>query len=374
MLIKELELKHFRNYDHLQLSFQDGLTILMGENAQGKTNLLEAIFLLSLAKSHRTNHDREMIQADHDRALIKATIEKQDYQFPLELELSSKGKMAKFNYVEQARLSDFIGKLNVILFAPEDLQLVKGSPGTRRRFIDAELGQAKGLYLQNLLEYNRILKQRNTYLKDYGRSQAFDPLYLEILTDQLVERAVYIINQRLDFIQRLNHYAKSIHLDLTQNKEDLVLSYQASHSMLNYQEDEEQVRQNLLELYRNNLEREREKGHTRYGPHRDDLVFMINNKNAQLYGSQGQQRTLVLSLKLAEIDLIYELTGENPILLLDDVLSELDDKRQNILMKRIENRVQTFLTTASLEGIHLDQLDNSRVLVVSNGRVQEYQE
>lgn len=368
MKISRIELNHFRNYRHLLLEFNQGLTILTGENAQGKTNLLEAIFLLSLAKSHRTNQDQDLIEWGQTEAKIQAEIETNHINFPLELKISSKGKIAKFNHVEQDRLSSFIGKLNVILFAPEDLQLIKGSPGLRRKFIDAELGQAHPVYLQSLLKYNTILKQRNKYLKDFGFSQKFDDLYFQVLTQQLIDEAILIINYRLDFINNLEKLALPIHETLSNHKDHLSFYYKSCHSKLDYQ-NSEKIKESFIDLFQDNIQREKERGITLYGPHRDDLEILIDEKPAAFFGSQGQQRTIILSIKLAEIELLYRLTNEYPILLLDDVLSELDDYRKHILMSHIEGKVQTFLTTATIKGLNLDLLTNANVLMVNQGQI-----
>lgn len=368
MWIKEIELTSFRNYANLVLEFHDGLTIIAGKNAQGKTNLLEAIFLLSMAKSHRTHQDSELIQWGQDIANIKGLISNRHYEYPLEIILNNKGKIAKLNHIEQRKLSHFIGKFNVILFAPEDLQLVKGSPSLRRRFINSELGQAHPVYLQELLDYERILKQRNTYLKDHGLSPSFDSVYLEIITEQLIKSAVEIIKYRSEFIIKLNHLIQPIHYNLSNQRDQLFLSYQASSSKLDYQ-DLDSLEEQFNLLFKNVLEREKRQGTTVYGPHRDDLLFSLNDHDARNFASQGQQRTIVLSMKLAEIEWLRELIGEYPVLLLDDVLSELDEQRQFILMEQIETKVQTFLTTASINSLHVQSLKNAQIIYVENGSI-----
>lgn len=371
MKIKELTLKHYRNYRDVNLKFNDGLIILTGENAQGKTNLLEAIFLLSLAKSHRTNRDHEMVLWQEDFASIRAIIETKTFEVPLEIILNKKGKIAKVNHLEQAKLSQFVGQLNVILFAPEDMQLVKGAPALRRRFLDVEIGQSQPIYLNELSQYNRILKQRNQYLKQFGRSDKFDALFFEILTEQLIEKAVSIVQYRLKFIKLLEQFANKIHFQLSNERDHLTIDYIASSSKLDYKTPDNILGQ-FKTVFTNALVRERELGVSAYGPHRDDLLFSINDKPAQFFGSQGQQRTIVLSIKLAEIELFHHLRGEYPILLLDDVLSELDDQRQHILMQHIEGKVQTFLTTATIKGLKLHQLNNPEIYYVKKGTITPY--
>lgn len=368
MKLKQIELINYRNYQHLNLTFNEGLTILTGENAQGKTNLLEAIFLLSLAKSHRTSKDNEMVLWQKDFANIKAIIETKSFELPLELTLNKKGKIAKVNHLEQAKLSHFVGQLNVILFAPEDMQLIKGSPSLRRRFLDVEIGQSQPIYLNDLQQYHRILKQRNQYLKQFGRSTQFDEIYFDVLTEQLINKAVSIIEYRLRFIEMLERLAQPIHNQLSNQRDTLTLEYASSSSKLDYQKNET-LGEQLRQLLHSSLQREKDLGVTVYGPHRDDLLLFVNGQPAHFFGSQGQQRTIVLSVKLAEIELIYQLRGDYPILLLDDVLSELDDQRQQLLMQSIEGKVQTFLTTATIKGLKLHQLNHPDIYYVKQGMV-----
>lgn len=368
MRITELSLTDFRNYAHLNLKFNKELTILTGENAQGKTNIVESMMMLSVAKSHRTSHDLDMIHWEASSARIKGHISTTQYHFPVELSLSHKGKIAKINDIEQSKLSHFIGKFNTILFSPEDMQLVKGSPSLRRRFIDIELGQSHPVYLNYLVDYQKILKQRNSYLKHYQKTKQFDAIFYDILTEQLVQLAAKIITYRLEFVENLQKIANPIHLDLSQQRDHLTLQYVSGSSRLHY-DNIETLELQLLTALKSDLEREKLYGTTQLGPHRDDILFHIGEKKAQLFGSQGQQRSIVLSLKLAEIELIEKITGEYPVLLLDDVLSELDDERQHILMNYIENRVQTILTTATVKGIKLHRLNQAEIFYVKNGHV-----
>lgn len=370
MKVKQLQLKNYRNYDLIDLKFTDGLTILTGENAQGKTNLLEAIFLLSMAKSHRTNHDNELIRWGEDFGHVEALVQTRNYEFPISLALGPKGKVAKVNHIEQAKLSHFIGKLNVVLFAPEDLHLIKGSPSLRRRYIDSELGQSHPIYLQNLVDYNRILKQRNRYLKEFGYKKQFDTVYFEIITEQLIEKAVEIVKSRIEFVQALDQLAQPIHKALSNQRDLLNIYYKSSSSRLDYSQADT-IKEQFETLFSQITERERDRGLTLYGPHRDDLTFTINGKESANFASQGQQRTIILSLKLAEIEWLNQSTGEYPILLLDDVLSELDDSRQHILMNQIDGKSQTFLTTATIKGLNLKQLDHAHILYVENGKITE---
>lgn len=370
MKIKRLQLKRFRNYNTLDLTFDKNLTIFAGENAQGKTNILEAIFLLSLTKSHRTNQDSDLIQEGEETAVVKADVALRNYDLPLELVLTKKGKIAKVNYLEQQKLSHFVGKLNVILFAPDDLQLIKGSPSLRRKFMDSELGQAYPIYINELNDYQKILRQRNHYLKQYGREVKFDEVYFEILTDQLIDKAVNIIHYRVDFIAKLQTIVEPIHYRLSNQQDHLLLTYKSSTSQVDY-ETFRTIKEQLAKEFERVKAREKVQGVTLIGPHRDELEIEINGKKAQLFASQGQQRTAILSIKLAEIEWMYQITQEYPLLLLDDVLSELDDTRQRILMEYIEKKTQTFLTTADVKNMTNIQLEDTQIYSVKEGTVSK---
>lgn len=370
MILESLELKNFRNYKDIDISFSKGINILIGNNAQGKTNLLESIYVLALAGSHRTSKDTEMIQFGEEASRIKGLVKTERSNFPLEIILSKQGKKAKVNRLLQRSLSDYIGNLKVVLFAPEDLSLVKGAPSERRSFIDRELGQMSAIYLYHITQYNRILKQRNQYLKDIRRRPSKkDVVYLEVLTEQLAIEASKVIKERVWFIENLEKWAQGIHQEITQGAEVLHISYQTSIKTEDYT-DTEALFVLLMDQYKKNKERDQEQGNTFTGPHRDDISFYINEKNVQTYGSQGQQRTTALSTKLAEIDLIKESTDFYPVLLLDDVLSELDDHRQTHLLKATQSRVQTFLTTTSIEGIETQVIDNPTLYRIKDGNIE----
>jgi len=370
MHLTDLTVQGFRNYDKAELSFSKGVNVFLGENAQGKTNLMESIYVLALARSHRTSRDKELIGWDHEFAKVSSVVQTNTTTLPLEILLSNKGKRAKLNHLEQKKLSNYIGHLNVILFAPEDLSLVKGSPSVRRKFIDMELGQMSAIYLHHLSEYQKILKQRNQYLKQNKYNKEFDVIYLDILTEQLAEHGSEVLFQRYRFVKQLEKWAGPIQDEISQDQEHLQIRYSSAVDFEQHTESSE-INKDLLALYKENQSRELEQGTTVIGPHRDDLKFYVNEKNIQTYGSQGQQRTTALSIKLAEIELMKETTGEYPVLLLDDVLSELDDERQTHLLKAIENKVQTFLTTTSLDGVKLDLLSKPKVFHVKQGSVEK---
>lgn len=368
MKLTNLQLQNFRNYESVQLEFTDGVHVFIGENAQGKTNLMESIYALAMTKSHRTTNDKELIGWNKEFATIKGTVVKTATKTNLELQFSKKGKIAKVNYLEQKRLSSYLGNLNVILFAPENLTLVKGSPQNRRKFVDMELGQMSSLYLYDLVEYNRVLKQRNTYLKQLAIKKKQPDEYLDVLSEMLSELASKIVFHRLDFMKQLEALAIPIHDQLSLGREKFSVSYQATIPL----EDgltPSQMKEIYMNQFKKNQTREADQATTLIGPHRDDLIFYLNEIPVQTYGSQGQQRSTVLSLKLAEIELMKLSTGEYPLLLLDDVLSELDDDRQTHLIKAIENKVQTFITTTSLDGIKQQFINEPVVIPIEKGTI-----
>ena len=342
MWLKHLSIQHFRNYQELEVEFHPGLNIFLGQNAQGKTNILESIYFLALTRSHRTRNDRDLIYFESTDFKVSGQLQRETGPLPLEISLTPKGRITKVNHLKQAKLSNYIGHMNVVLFAPEDLQLIKGSPAGRRKFIDIELGQMKPLYLSDLSQYNHVLKQRNSYLKN---SEKIDATFLEVLDSQLAK-------------------AKEKHTRLSDNKENLSIQYQSTV----FSEEGNDIEEQFLSMLEKNRQKDIFRKTTSIGPHRDDLAFFINNMNAT-FGSQGQHRSVVLSLKLAEIELMEEITREKPILLLDDVMSELDNYRQLQLLETISNNIQTFITTTTLD--HLKELpEELKIFTVQAGHIK----
>lgn len=369
MRLRELVLDRFRNYAALHLTFDAPVTLFVGRNAQGKTNLLEAMHVLAFAKSHRTARDRELVQWGREVATVKGRVERDGGRsVRLEVRLAPKGKTVKVNSVEKRRLSEYVGHLNAVLFAPEDLNLVKGAPQHRRRFLDMAIGQVSPAYLHDLSAYLKTVAQRNQLLKMARTAgRPLDEL-LSVYDEQLAALAAKLLRKRLEFVGKLERWARAIHAAVTQGAETLSLRYVSTVAMDAadgaMQAMEERVHEELVRL----RPRERERGVTLVGPHRDDLVFFVNGYSVQTFGSQGQQRTVALSLKLAEIEFIREAVGEAPILLLDDVLSELDAGRQLHLLSVIQDRVQTFVTTTGVEGV-----DHALVRHAARYRVEQGQ-
>ena len=369
MYLKNLKITNFRNYSAAELDFSAATNVLIGENAQGKTNLLEAIYVLALTRSQRTNNDHELIKIGQPFAVIKGELLTRTGAVKFEITLNNKGKTAKINQLEQAKLSQYVGKMNVVLFAPEDLLLVKGSPNVRRKFIDMEFGQIDSHYLYDLGQYKVVLKQRNRYLKQLQQKKATDLLLLDVLSDQLAAFGAEIIVKRIEFLEKLSAFADQLQQKITQQKEQLVLKYDSSlFTESAPQKNVDQLYQLLKNKYASNREKEIFQGNTLFGPHRDDFKFLVNQQNVQLYGSQGQQRTAALAVKLAEVDLIKQQIGEYPILLLDDVFSELDGKRQTNLLRVFEQKVQIFLTTPSMNDIARQLIKDPKIFKIQQGQ------
>ncbi|GGG71263.1 DNA replication/repair protein RecF [Paenibacillus radicis (ex Gao et al. 2016)] len=365
MFLNSIQLQNYRNYGQLELRTDNQVNLFVGPNAQGKTNLLEAIFALALTKSHRTSKDKELIGWEADSARIHGEVEKRYGTVKLDLMYSAQGKKAKINGLEQRKLSDFIGSLNVVMFAPEDLEIVKGTPGVRRRFLDMEIGQVQPGYLHTLQQFNKVLVQRNNFLKTAspgGQQQTM----LEVWNAQLAEHSVKIMKKRKHFIHKLQRWAEQIHSGITAGGERLTIEYRPSFDGGGSEDETVLFEQFMLKLSQVK-DQEIRRGMSLVGPHRDDLAFFINGKEASVYGSQGQQRTTALSLKLAEIELICEEIGEYPLLLLDDVLSELDQHRQTQLIETFQSKVQTFITTTGLESVNISKLKDAGIYDVRAG-------
>jgi DNA replication and repair protein RecF len=369
LFLEFIKVKQFRNYPEVAIELDPSVNVLIGENAQGKTNMLEAIYVLAMAKSHRTPHDKELIQWGESYAKIEGRVSKNSGSIPLELTISGKGKKAKANHLERKRLSQYIGLCNVVMFAPEDLQLVKGSPSLRRRFLDIEIGQIQPVYLHSLSQYQKVLQQRNALLKQPNRSTPSLLAMFDILTEQLIEFGAELIERRYRFINRLRDWANQIHQSITNGREHLNIRYCSSVSEVSEDMDLSRIKEVLVTAFERIKGKELDRGLTLIGPHRDDLEFYVNEKNVQTFGSQGQQRTTALSLKLAEIELIASEVGEYPLLLLDDVLSELDDLRQTHLLSTFKEKVQTIVTTTNVSGIDHEMLKDARSFHVKEGTI-----
>ena len=359
MIIKSIELSNFRNYENLEIHFDHGTNILYGDNAQGKTNILEAAFLSGTTKSHKGSKDKEMIRFDCEEAHIRTVVEKNEKEYQIDMHLRTRGsKGVAVNKIPIKRASELFGILNIVFFSPEDLNIIKNGPAERRRFLDAELCQLDKLYLSDLTKYNKILNQRNKLLKDiYYRPDLMETL--SVWDEQLLETGKRIIKRRKVFIEELNEIIGQIHSNISGGKEHLILKYEPNIDDIFFADELLKAKQKDLKLCQ-----------TTVGPHRDDMLFSVNDIDIRKYGSQGQQRTSALSLKLAEIEIVKNSIHNTPVLLLDDVLSELDSNRQNYLLNSISD-IQTIITCTGLEEFVRNRFHINKVFQVINGEVFE---
>ena len=364
MYLKDLVLRNYRNYSTLALSFDARLVLLIGRNAQGKTNVLESVYLCCTGRSHRTTKDKELIQWQQDSAYVKARVQKAVGESVLEMHLKGhEKKRILINSTAAQRLGDLMGHLNTVMFSPEDLKLVKEGPLERRRFMDIELSQIRPKYFYSLQQYNRILNQRNNLLKELRMRPALKNT-LPVWNHQLAETAAYITDQRRQFHRALQRIAREIHRDISYRTEELTLLYRSSIPWDRGTLPD--IKEAYLKLLEQKEREDIERGSTSLGCHRDDILIQINGTDVRAFGSQGQQRTTALSLKLSELVLMEKETGEAPVLLLDDVMSELDPKRQRMLLEHI-GRVQTFITATDSSQFPDVQDTNREVYRVSEG-------
>ena len=355
MIIKTLELADFRNYETLNISFDKGTNILFGDNAQGKTNILEAIYISATTKSHKGSKDKEIIHFDKEEAHIRTYLEKEDVEYRVDMHLrKNKSKGIAIDGQKIKKAADLLGLLNVVFFSPEDLSIIKNGPAERRRFADIELCQLDSFYLYNLNNYNKIINQRNKLLKDMYFNQNLKET-LNIWDSQLVSYGSKIIERREAFADQLCEIIGDIHKKLSGGKEDLIVKYEPD---LRIDDFESRMKENQEKDIRFKL--------TSTGPHRDDFSFIVNGIDIRKYGSQGQQRTAALSLKLSEIELVKKMTKDTPLLLLDDVLSELDSNRQNYLLNSIGD-IQTIITCTGLDEFINNRFKINRVYNITNG-------
>jgi len=363
MYLKKIELKNFRNYEEETVEFHKKVNIITGKNAQGKTNLLESLYIMSLGKSFRTSKDTEMIGFQKEFCRVKSTSVKEGRELEIEISISNEGKSTKINGVKTLKNIDLLENVYMVVFSPEDLKIVKDEPEKRRKFIDRELCQLKPVYYRNLARYKKILQQRNSLLKQ----QEINEDMIAVWDESLAEYGAKIIQERNRFIVKLNEISKKISENITNGKEALELSYEAN---VEYKGDFEEQKEYLKKRLSKNLKHDILRRNTSVGPHKDDIKICVDSVDIRHFGSQGQQRTATLSLKLAEIQLIKEEAKVSPILLLDDVLSELDSERQNFLINSL-GEVQLFITTTELGEEVKKQLPEGETFFVESGNVRK---
>lgn len=368
--MEELRLRNYRNYTEERLTLNQGVNIFVGENGQGKTNLLEAIYYLATGDNFRGNKDMELIRWDAPYFRLEGRLKKafSNRYFDLEIYVDrARNKQLKINGVKYKRMADLLGYLQVVLFSPEDLEIIKGSPAQRRRYIDQEISQLDSRYYTLIHQYQKVLSQRNNLLKLSNHRQ-HSAEELAVWDEQLVHYGAEVIYKRLQFLKTLVPLARQRHQDLTERDEVFNVTYQSSLGPIGKASQAE-----IADIFRRTLangrNEELHRGVTLWGPHRDDLIFYLDGYSLKTYGSQGQQRTGILSLKLAELEAFYRHNQDYPLLLLDDVMSELDDKRRGYLLRRIEElKIQTIITGANMELI-TNEIAQDEFFVIKEGKI-----
>lgn len=359
MNIRSIELKNFRNYENLEISFDEGTNILFGDNAQGKTNILEAAYMSGTTKSHKGSRDREMIRFGEEEAHLKTVVVRGGREYQIDMHLKkNRAKGIAIDKIPIKKASELFGILNIVFFSPEDLNIIKNGPAERRRFLDSELCQLDRIYLADLTNYNKILAQRNKLLKDMIYRPSLSDT-LPVWDMQLIETGKKIIRRRKQFVDELREIVSDIHYRISGGKEELFLKYEPNIDDIFFEDELSRAK-----------EKDKKLCQTSVGPHRDDLLFSIGDVDIRKYGSQGQQRTSALSLKLSEIELVRKSISDTPVLLLDDVLSELDSSRQNYLLNNISDK-QTIITCTGLDEFVRNRFTVNRVFEVIAGHVYE---
>lgn len=361
MYINKLLLINFRNYEYLDIDLINGVNIFVGDNAQGKTNILEAIYYCCFAKSHRTSKDKELVNWKCNEAYIKGYISKNRLDKNIEIKIFKQGKKGiNINKINVTKISQLIGVFNVVMFSPEDLKIVKESPSYRRKFLDMEISQINNKYYYNLVQYNKVLSERNSLLKNFNGSYDF----IDIYDKQLCSFGSYIIKSRIEYISKLNEKGEKIHFDITNGKEKIHFKYVTT--IKDFHDIYNDMLKSLIESRQKDIERNT----TLVGPHRDDFSIEINNINTRNYGSQGQQRTSILTIKFSSLEIIKDEIGEYPVLLLDDVLSELDENRQKYILRSVD-KVQTIITCTGITDISSYLKGTSKIFNVKNGKIKD---
>lgn len=377
MFLKNLKFTNYRNYIDFEQNFNHLKTIITGQNAQGKSNILEAINILATSQSDRAERDSELICWNKEHALIFATVERKDDKIEIALQINPQGrrKLKINNVSKKAPQADLLGNFFAIMFSCDDLYLIKGSPGNRRRWLDSILFQLDIKYHRTNQEYQKSVTQKNALLKiaqetRMQRKELKDQL--EIWNEQIINKGTEIIYTRLAFIEEVELIAREFLNNISKNTEKLELTYKSTEGEVckpHLQNDKSKIKELFKKSINDLFEEEFARGQSVIGPHRDDLIFLINNKEAKSFSSQGQQRSIVLAIKLAELKIIEKRKGEIPILLLDDVFAELDESRQDFLLHNLPENIQTFLTTTHISDIQKEFLKGAQILEVKDGQV-----
>lgn len=371
MILKKIELLNFRNYEKLSTRFYKGINIIYGDNAQGKTNLLESIYVLGITKSHRSFIDNNLIMNSKNSALISGIINNGSLDSNMKVIIENNRKILKIDNTTIKKVSDYISNMNIIIFYPDDLELLKGSPQIRRKYFNLELSQLYSNYYIILNEYNKLLKIRNEYLKKFSNNIYVDKNYFDILTNYLIDKALLLMKMRYKYIEKINHYCDKIFKDIM-NIDNFELKYIPSIN-IDWTNDENN-KELLIKFFNEKFNYDIKMCSTTYGPHKDDFEFILDNCNLKNYGSQGQQRVAVLCLKLSEIEIFKKYKQTTPILLLDDVFSELSDDKKNNLLKYISKDIQTIITTTELSNLDDKLIKKSKLFKIQSGNLIKIKE
>lgn len=354
LYVNRLYLRNYRNFEQADLQFNPGLNLFIGKNAQGKTNILESLYYLGTGSSHRTNSDADLIRWGSDYFFLKTGIQKRNREAVISFGYNQLKKEIKIDSNPLTKISDLMGYFNIVLFSPEDLQMVKGNPGFRRKFLNLEISQVNPYYYYNLQKYKQVVRQRNLLLKEMrqkGNKSENKRELLFVWDQQLVDLGSRLIKKRLEVTEKLDILARLTHRKITDGREVLRMEYKSSLGEISNDLKSAEIKEIFLKRLQSKLNDEVNRGNTLVGPHLDDLELFINGINARKFGSQGQQRTAALALKIAELEFMRSEIGEYPILLLDDVFSELDSVRKSHLLKVIKDKIQTFITSTDTDSV-----------------------
>lgn len=366
MRIEHLKLINFRNYDHLELDFSKNINIFIGNNGQGKTNILESIYVLSLSKSNRYGIDSDLIQFTKESAKIEGLIRNDDLLKKQEVLINKLKKQLYVNGKEIRKTRDYISNFCVISFSPDDLDIIKGSPSIRRNVLNIDISQIHNNYINYLNEYNSIIKIRNEYLKKINLNGNSDYRYLDIINDKLIEKADKIYAYRFLFLEEINKNINTIYKKIT-GLENLSIKYDNNLNLNRYSKEE--IYNKFKQKFKKYLNQELMQGITLTGPHRDDFIFLLNGMDMKNYASQGQQRMAIIAFKICELYVFKKVLGSYPVLLLDDIFSEIDTKKRNKIIKFLKNDIQTIITTTDINDIESSLLIDSTIYNISNSKV-----
>jgi len=364
--IRDIKLLNFRNYDDLKLEFSDNINVIIGNNGEGKTNILESVYVLSLTKSNRYGIDNDLIKFNKSGFKIEGNVIDDDLLRKFSVSLNKNKKIVSINGKEIRKISDYISNFCVISFAPIDLEIIKGAPSVRRNFINIEISQLYNNYINYLNEYNFILKMRNDYLKKMNLNAMIDKRYLDVIDDKLIDKAIEIYRYRFKFIEEINSYIEKIFYKIA-GINNLKIVFENNFGLGNF--DEDLIKTLMKDKFKRNYNQELMLGNTLCGPHRDDFKFILNDMDMKLFSSQGQQRLAIIAFKIAELYLFKKIKKSYPVLLLDDIFSEIDIRKRNKIIKYLNNDIQTIITTTDIVDISEELLEKARIFKIKNGKI-----